>query len=179
MQRTIKKAKIKGRSLEVELTETVETENGPVTNEVTMKCAGIVHDDLIDRFNKLVLHMLLICDLRKAEKITTETFELEDLEEFSDYNVKGFTIAGEDESEGVVIIGSRRFNSGKVLNITTPFTRFTDENDPYLYEGELYNDLQACIYEVEQYLYEGKFAVKQLDLDFDDTDGQEVEKEVA
>lgn len=172
MQRKIRKAKLKLSSLEVELTETHDTDGGPVTNEITMKCAGLVHDDLKKAFSKLPLHLIKICDLRKAELINAETFDMTDLSEFDDYTVTGFSIGGEDEHEGAVIIGSRKFPSGKVLNITTPFTKFSDENHPYEHEDELYNDIQACIYEVELYL-EGKYAIKQLELPFDEVEALE------
>lgn len=174
MQRKIRKAKLKSRSLEVELNDTFETEGGPITNEVIMKCAGLVHDDLRTAFSRLALHMIVICDLRKAEMINNETFEKDDLSDFEDYTVTGFSIGGEDENEGAVIIGSRKFKSGKVLNITTPFTKFSDENNPYEFEDALYNDLQACIYEVELYL-DGKYAVKQLELPFDEKVPEEVD----
>lgn len=177
MKRIIKKAKLKSRSLEVELTETVETDNGQVTNEVIMKCAGLVHDDLRKVFQRLVLHMILVCDLKKADHINLDTFEMDNLSEFDDYEVKGFTIGGQDDHEGVVIIGSRKLDNGKVLNIVTPFTKFTDEHAPYDYESELFNDIQACLYEVEQYL-EGKYAIKQLELPFDEVNVLE-EKENA
>ena len=169
MQRKIRKAKLKLASLEVELTETHETEGGPVTNEITMKCAGLVHDDLKKAIGKLSLHLIKICDLRKSEHINSETFESEDLSDFDDYSVSGFSIGGEDEHEGVTITGSRKFKSGKVLNVTTPFTKFSDENSPYEHEDELYNDIEACIYEVELYLG-GKYAIKQLELPFDEAE---------
>lgn len=175
-KRRIRKAKLKNRSLEVELTETISTEQGDVTNEVIMKCAGLAHDDLKKAFDRLSLHMIVICDLRKSEMIDQSTFDSEDIDDFNDYEVKGFSLGGEDEHEGVVLIGSRKFKSGKVLNIVTPFTRFADENDPYDFESELYNDIQAAVYEVEQYLFEGKYAIKQLELGFEDA---EVPEEVA
>lgn len=179
MRRKITKAKIKKRSLEVELTETIETNNGPVTNEITMKCAGIVHDDLIERFNRLALHMILICDLKLSDRITPDTFQDDDLEDYQEYSVSGFSTAGEDEGEGLVLIGSRKLKNGKHLNITTPFTKYSDSQYPYAYEEELYNDVQACIYEVEKYLWEGKFAVKQLDIGFDEEDVEKADLEVA
>ncbi|MBS4059688.1 MAG: hypothetical protein KG029_04765 [Bacteroidetes bacterium] len=95
MQRKIRKAKLKSRSLEVELNDTFETEGGPITNEVIMKCAGLVHDDLRTAFSRLALHMIVICDLRKAEMINNETFEKDDLSDFEDYAVTGFSIGGE------------------------------------------------------------------------------------
>jgi hypothetical protein len=174
MEKRIKKAKIKGRSLEVELTETIHTDNGPVTNEVVLKCTGLVHDDLLARFDRMKVHLVKICDLRKADTITDGSIENYDLSILDDYEVKGISIGGEEEHEGVVIIGARKFESGKVLNLVSPFTKFTDEHAPYEFESDLYNDVQACIYEVELYL-EGKYLIKQLELPFDEEKAEEVE----
>jgi len=176
MEKRIRKAKIKGRSLEIELTETINTDNGPITNEVVLKCTGLVHDDLQARFDRLKIHLVKICDLRKTETITDENIESYNLSILEDYNVKGFSIGGDDEHEGVTIIGDRTFESGKVLNLVSPFTKFTDEHAPYEYESDLYNDVQACIYEVELYL-EGKYLIKQLELPFDEAE-QPAEHEI-
>lgn len=173
MERKIRKAKLKGRSLEVELTEHIDTDNGPITNEVIMKCTGLVHDDLISRFDRLKIHMVKICDMRKSETITDETIDQFDISILNDYEVKGFSIGGEDEHEGVVIIGSREFESGKVLNLVSPFTKYNDEHSPYDFESDLYNDVQACVYEVELYLEGSKYAVKQLELPFDEAEVHE------
>ncbi len=174
MEKRIKKAKIKGRSLEVELTESIDNGNGPITNEVVLKCTGLAHDDLLARFDRLKVHLVKICDMKKAETITAENIENFDLKSLDDYEVKGISIGGDDEHEGVVIIGAREFESGKVLNLVSPFTKFTDEHAPYEFESDLYNDVQACIYEVELYL-EGKYLIKQLELPFDEERTEEVE----
>ncbi|MBS4056545.1 MAG: hypothetical protein KGZ82_04420 [Bacteroidales bacterium] len=174
MEKRIKKAKIKGRSLEVELTESVDTGNGPVTNEVVLKCTGLVHGDLLARFDRLKIHLVKICDMKKSETITAENIENFDLSILDDYQVKGFSIGGDDEHEGVVLIGAREFESGKILNLVSPFTKFSDGHAPYEFESDLYNDVQACVYEVELYL-EGKYLIKQLGL-FDEEE-QPVEHE--
>jgi len=175
MQRKIRKAKLKSRSLEVELIETVETENGPISNEVIIKSSGLVHEDLINTFNKLALHMIVICDMKKSELINEENIDEFDMSLISDYQVKGFSLGGDDENEGASIIGARKFSSGKVLNIVTPFTKFNDGNDPYMFNGDFYNDIDAAIYQVDQYL-DGKYAIKQLELPFDEVEVLEAQE---
>ena len=66
------------------------------------------------------------------------------------------------------MIGSREFPSGKVLNIITPFIRYADEVDPYDYAPQMADAINAAIYEVEQYLFNDKYAVKQLEIPFDE-----------
>lgn len=170
---TVKKAKLKDRSLEVNLDETVNTNGGgSVTNEILKKCNTLVHDDLIAAFENLKVHMVKACDFKKSELISAETIEDFDINLLSDYHIKGFSIGGEDENEGVVLIGSREFASGKVLNIITPFIRFADEVDPYEFASELADAVNAAVYEVEQYLFEDKYAIKQLEIPFDAEDNE-------
>ena len=166
---TIKKAKIEDRTLEVELLETVTVEGaGTATNEIIKKCKTLVHDDLIARFDKLKIHLVKICDFKKADMITQDNAEEFNLNDLAEYQIKGFSIGGDDESEGVVLIGSRTFDSGKVLNIVTPFTKFSDDVDEYELASELAQDIEAAKYEVEQYLFAEKWAVKQMELPFDE-----------
>lgn len=167
MNRKIIKAKINSQCLDVEMSETHDSTNGPMTNIISMKCAGIIHNDLRNAFSRLALHMIAICDLRTSERISKKTFEMDDMSDFEEYSIKGFSIGGSDEYEGVVLIGSRRFESGKVLNIVSPFTPFANAKDPYKFEDYLYNDMQAAIYEVELYIA-GKFLIAQLEIPFND-----------
>ena len=176
---TVKKAKLRGHSLEVEMQEELVVEgSGSVTNEITKKCNTLVHEDLKKALSKLKLHLIVICDLRHADIIhNADEFDQIDLEQFKEYEVTGFSIGGEDDNEGVVLIGSRKFSSGKVLNIVTPFTKYVDENDPYVFASELSLDIASAVYEVEQYLFHDKYAVKQLEMDFIDTEEAPADKE--
>jgi hypothetical protein len=172
----VKKAKLKDRSLEVNLEETITTSGGgSVTNEILKKCNTLVHDDLIAAFDHLKIHMVKACDFKKSELIDRTTIDDFDLSFLSDYRIKGFSIGGADDNEGVVLIGSREFSSGKVLNIITPFIRYADEIDPYEFSCELADAINAAVYEVEQYLFADKYAVKQLEIPFDEEGNDENE----
>lgn len=162
----IKKAKVKNRSLEIEMNETVLLESGTnVTNEVTKKCAALAHDELIAAFENLRKHMIKICDFKKSELITRDNIENFDTSILDEYSVYGFSVGGNEDSEGVTLIGCRKFDSGKVLNIVTPFTPYS--SDDYEFGNTLASDIEACIYQVEEYL-NGKCAVKQLEIPFED-----------
>jgi len=87
---------------------------------------------------------------------------LEDLDEKSLENIQvtQFIISGSDANEGIVLVGQKLIGD-KVLNLISPFMGYDED---YRFSQELPIDIAACVYEVEQYLFEGKYAIKQLDL---------------
>lgn len=158
-----------GMTLEVVYFETMSLNDTTVTNEICKKCNMIVHNDLIEALKWLRVHFALLCDLRevnsfpvdyadKIEKFDHETY----LEKI---NITGISLGGEDESAGVVIIGQKELPGGGVLNIVTPFTRFDSD---YSHCNALEQAVNNLIYEAEQYLFEQKWGVKQLELPFED-----------
>jgi hypothetical protein len=59
-----------------------------------------------------------------------------------------------------------------LVNLNTPFTKY--ESTEYPFTTDLGADVQACIYEVEQYLFEGKRAPEvQLEMDFGGEDDRQ------
>ena len=173
MDYKVTKVKIKDRSLTVDMNETISGNDYSFTNEVTKKCASLVHDDLIIALKSLVPHMVKICDFAGSDIIKESNIEsaFTLAEEFPQYEITGFSIGGIDDNEGVTLIGQRKFDSGKVLNIVTPFIKYTDED--YKFGDELASVIEGCIYEVEQYLFGDKFAVKQLEMDFSENNESE------
>ena len=67
----------------------------------------------------------------------------------------------------MVLVGKRFLKSKKVLNLIAPFTMFNNENEEYKHSFELQQAIEACNYEVEQYLTAKKWAVVQQELPFD------------
>lgn len=172
MKKTIKKVKLSGGGLEVTYSE-YNSEND-YTNDVSLKCPQIVHKDLQTALDKLKAHVALICEF--PEKSLLNQFSIDNMpSEISNIIITGFTTGGSDESAGACIIAQRILPSGKVLNIVTPFMQYTDEEYPYA--GELELAVEGCEHETHQYLDEGKFGVKQLDLDFDGSD--DIDKKIV
>lgn len=154
----IKKAKIKD-DLFLEGTYT-ETLPGHSKKDINVTCTVPVHQDLKDAFDKLHVHLAIICDQKKApkKKDFESTF-------FEGFDVKSFSIGGNDENEGVTISGSMDGQYG-LVNLNTPFTKW--ESEDYPFAQELTEQIESCIYEVEQYLFHEKRAPeKQLELGFD------------
>lgn len=54
-----------------------------------------------------------------------------------------------------------------IVNLNSPLIKWDDADYPFV--SELAEDVQAAVYEVEQYLFEGKRAPeRQLEMDFGD-----------
>ncbi len=58
--------------------------------------------------------------------------------------------------------------SGQILNLSVPFTKFEDESgEGYPYGDALKQAIADCSYEVDAYLFDGKYGIKQESFDFD------------
>lgn len=158
-----------GMTLEVLYFETMTLNDTTVTNEISKKCNMIVHNDLIEALKSLRVHFALLCDLREVNSFPVDfgdEIEKFDHETYLEkINITGISLGGEDESAGVVIIGQKELPGGGVLNIVTPFTRFDSD---YSHCNTLEQAVNNLIYEAEQYLFEQKWGVKQLELPFED-----------
>lgn len=150
----LKKAKIKDALfLSVEYSETVD--HG--VNKVTKDCTAPVHDDLKTAFSKLDEHLCQLC----------EQYDWEGEYVFEQVTCKGFSIGGSEDNEGCVLIGSRTLESDAVLNLVSRFVRWNDED--YGGASEIAEIIEACKYEVSQYIFEGKRAPeKQLEMEFNE-----------
>lgn len=179
---TIEKVKLKNEQLTVDYTERYMDAN--YRNDVTKSSQQFVHPDLKYAMDLLKPHVAAICEFSEAKKIA-DMFRLTDEElneTLKSYVVTGYSKGGSDESAGVTIIAQKILNSGQIFNITAPFTKYRDETgDGYAYGEELEDVIRRCDYEVDAYLFEQKFGLKQETLDFDapqesDITGEDTEK---
>lgn len=163
----IGKVKIKNDQLTVDYEERYIDSN--YHNDITKVCQQFVHGDLKYAFDLLKPHVAAICEMPEANKINISNPSDEDLNEvLQNYIVTGYSKGGSDESAGVTIIAQKILSTGKVLNLTVPFMQFVDETgDGYPYGGELEEVIKRCDYEVDAYLFEEKWGIKQESFDFD------------
>lgn len=159
---TVKKAKLKGRRLTLDYFQAVE--GGSDT--ISVKCGNQVHPDLLASMDKLVPHFILLCELPESDALEKMLFggvTIEDVEssDFQKIQVTGFSIGGDDEDEGLTIIGSRLLVKGKSLNINSPFTKY--DREEYQYADELSLVIQEIESEIREFL-NGKISNKQLDM---------------
>lgn len=164
----IKKASIKdGLFLSGEYVETLPNHT---KKDVKFSCTEPIHSDLKDAFDKLHVHLAVICDQVKDPKKGAFAQA-----EFEGFFINGFTIGGNDENEGVTISGRRDGRYGSV-NLNTPLTKFDSSEYPFV--SELGEQVEAAIYEVEQYLFNDKHAPqRQLEMEFPEAAGEGAEEE--
>jgi hypothetical protein len=114
------------------------------------------HKDLTDALDLLRAHLAIICDLKEAKGMDLGELD-DDKEALAKLKISGFSIGGNDEHEGVTLIGQKTLPSKLVLNIIAPFTKYQDENNGYEYGVELQATISHCCNEAEMYL-DGKIA---------------------
>ena len=157
---TILKVKVKDQQLTCEFTEQ-RTDDAP-PRAFALTCAEQVHPDLPHALSRLVPHLCLL-----AEQLTeTPDYWPDESEElpvlFEPFTVTGFSM-GRHQS-GVTLIGQRELTAGRVLNLTTPYQSFDDEQASYPYTGLLETTLATVLAEVEAALRGKCTDYRQLDL---------------
>jgi len=180
----IQKATLKHERCEVIFKENVLDEN--YTNDVSKKCNQIIHPDLKAAFDALIPFLITITEqpeetLFNAGNIDSATiFSEEDKLKIEKYVVTGYSKGGSDESAGITLIGQKILQTGKVLNLCSPFVQFEDESpDAYSYGNQLSSAIDICDHEIAEYLFEGKAGIKQETLDFDVPEEANLEKIAA
>ena len=157
----IKKAKIKDNMfLETEYVEMLPNSS---KKDAKVSLTIPVHQDMKDAFAKLHVHLAILCDeVKTPSKKDLRTAEYEG------FGVRGFSIGGSDEYEGVTISGLKEGTYG-IVNLNTPFTKFS--SDDYPFTSQLGEDIERCIYEVTEYLFNSKRAPEaQLEIEFEEAD---------
>jgi hypothetical protein len=157
---TIQKVKLKDQHLTCEFTEQ-RTQDAP-PRAFALTCAEQVHPDLPHALSRLVPHLCLL-----AEQLTeTPDYWPDESEElptlFEPFTVTGFSMGR--HQGGVTLIGQRELTGGRVLNLTTPYQSFDDEQASYSYTGLLETTLAVALAEVEAALRGKCTEYRQLDL---------------
>ena len=157
---TIQKVKLKDQQLTCEFTEQ-RTQDAP-PRAFALTCAEQVHPDLSHALSRLVPHLCLL-----AEQLTeTSDYWPDESEElpvlFESFTVTGFSMGR--HQGGVTLIGQRELTSARVLNLTTPYQSFDEEQVSYDYTGLLEATLAAALVEVEAALRGKCTEYRQLDL---------------
>ena len=157
---TIQKAKLKDQHLTCEFTEQ-RTDDAP-PRAFALTCAEQVHPDLPHRLSRLVPHLCLLTEqlTEGPDYWPDESEELPAL--FEQFTVTGFSMGR--HQAGVTLIGQRVLTGGRVLNLTTPYQSFDDEQGSYPYAPLLETELLEALAEVEAALRGKCTDYRQLDL---------------
>lgn len=137
-------------------------------NDVTLKGKNICHADLKTAFAGLVPFLADLTEQKEAEYIDWDDLnKAETVEKLRYLEVTGFSVTDDDVNPMVTLIGKRTLRTSKVLNLCAPATALNTDTESYELCDELDIALQVCISEVELYVTERKWQVKQNTLDFD------------
>lgn len=137
-------------------------------NDVTLKGKNVCHPDLKTAFASLVPFLADLTEQKEADRIDWNNLDdAETVERLRFLEVTGFSVTDDDVNPMVTLIGKRTLRTSKVLNLCAPATALTADTESYERCEELDTALQVCIYEVQQYVTERKWQVKQNELNFD------------
>ncbi len=142
----ITKAKLKNGLLYAEFSEQHDEQAAPRT--FTMQGTELVHADLLRCFAYLVPHLCLLTEqLTETPNYWPDDETAEMPAHFASFSVTGFSLGR--AQAGVTLVGQRELTGSKVLNLTSPYTPFEDENATYQYPGQLEAAVLDAIAEVE------------------------------
>lgn len=161
----IKKAKLtKGSSIEA----TYIDEDG---NEITIKGKNLVHVDLKTRLAGLVPYFAELTEQKEADRYDWDNVDSQyNIDLMRRLDVSGVSLGGDDNCPIATLTGQRTLMSSKVLNLNTPPTDLGMDNNDWPRVEDFSFAIDAFFYEVEQYITNRKWAVKQPELNFDNED---------
>ncbi|GAA3986887.1 hypothetical protein [Hymenobacter antarcticus] len=125
---TIQKATVKKQLLAAEFSEQLDLQSKP--REFTMQGTELVHPALERCFARLVPHFCLLTEQLSESADFWPSDEATDPmpEHFETYGVTGLIIGKKD---GVTLMGFRKLESGKVLNLTGQYVSFAEQSEEF------------------------------------------------
>ena len=158
----IKKAKLaKGSTIEA----TYIDADG---NEISIKGKNQAHPGLKARLAALVPYFAELTEQKEADRYDWNDLGSEDnMELMRRLDVSGVSLGGDDSCPIATLTGQRTLMSSKVLNLNTPPTDLDADDSGWVRAEDFRFAIDAFFYEVEQYITERKWQVKQTEIDFD------------
>ena len=142
-------------------------------NEVVVKGVNEVHPDLKNAMKRLVPFFCELTEQKEADKLDWLNPESDDNKELTKMlDVTGVKISGGDDSfENVILSGRRTLSvTNKILTLNTPSINLDGEAEEYNRLSELQEAVDAVLEEAKLYIKDRKFAVVQLEMDFNKED---------
>lgn len=167
----IKKAILNGRQLTVTYTE-FRPEGD---KDITVKSEIPAHKDCTDAFRKLIPHFILLTEMKESDRLGIQSADIgidnvSPNDDFLNAEVVGIKLGKNDNNtDTVVIMGGRLLKLGGSIDFNSSAQELESSGSEfeYPYINELNLAVQAIMYEVKQYLFNGKYAITQTTLDFE------------
>ncbi|MFD2787385.1 hypothetical protein [Hymenobacter rubripertinctus] len=123
----ITRATVKKQLLAAEFTEQLDLESN--AREFTMQGKDLVHPDLEACFAHLVPHFCLLTEQLEEGPGYWPAQDRDDLPaQFDSYGVTGLVLGAKN---GVTLVGFRKLENGKVLNLTAQYISFADPSEQF------------------------------------------------
>lgn len=158
------KIKVKPGTVELEFEETKRMKAGDEQEWIESSDYKVLRrldpvKEFHDALQALKPHVVVILEMFDSLEELPEHF-------MSTITVTGISLGGSDEYAGVTIVAQRKLKSGKVFNMITPFTRFSDDENPdaYPHGFELASLVSAVEANAREYLAGKHAAGVQLEL---------------
>lgn len=138
-------------------------------NEIAFKGKNVAHNDLRNRLSALVPYFADLTEQKEADSIDWINLDSEENNKLLyKLEVRGVTIGGDDTMPIAVMSGNRTLMTSKVLNINSPATDLSAEDGEWVHVDDFRDAVDAFFFEVELYIRDRKWAVKQTELNFDE-----------
>ena len=150
---TIQKASLKKQLLSAEFSEQLDLQSN--AREFTMQGKDLVHPDLETCFDLLVPHFCLLTEqLTETEDYWMTEDNIGNTPHFDNYGVTGLVLGAKN---GVTLVGFRKLENGKVLNMTAQYVSFAEQSEEftesdawqYTHTEDLEQLVQQAITEIE------------------------------
>lgn len=137
-------------------------------NIINMKGSDPVHIDMKVVLRKLVPYMADVTEQREMQGYRWDepydSLYNDDL--VGRMNVTGVTVKGYQDSREMILTGNRVLGINKVMGITTPPVGTSLDGEAYERCEDMRDLVDNFFYEVNLYITEKKFGIRQGDLDF-------------
>lgn len=179
----IKRAVLNGRQLTVTYSETYPEGD----KDITVKSGIPAHKDCTDAFKKLIPHFILLTEMKESDRVSSlaASSGIENIGEGDDFknaDVYGIKMGkNEGNTDTVTLMGERFLQTGGSVEFCSPAQELESSGGEfeYPYIGELNLAVQAIMYEVKEYLFNGKYAIVQKEIDFEAAADTPFEAEVG
>lgn len=154
----------KGDSISMVVKSDTALKGGVIeSKEIAVKNRMPAHKHLIEAFIMMIPHLMFGCKLAKPSTFSEEWFAdhifLQD-ERFEGITVTGVVVVGNDEMEGVKIIGRKTHANGDVVSLITPIIYLEAEGEhKYPMLTYLSDHLNTLFSESDQYYNKKKYGV--------------------
>lgn len=140
-------------------------------NEITIKGKNTVHVDLKTRLAALIPYFADLTEQKEADRYDWDNPDSqENIDLMRRLDVTGVSLGGDDNCPIATLTGRRTLMSSKVLNLNTPPTDLDSDDSGWMRAEDFRFAIDAFFYEVQQYITEKKWAVKQGEFVFENND---------